>query len=207
MILLYNAIAGSCAEDKANAGGGAAPPIPSLLVFNLGPTVGTGSVSPGSLGAVTLIPNRASIAANTGHTIRVVPSVTLAGGASVVTATLTATFPTTGGAPGAQCTLSNHMGGAWGDAISWIDNNDPATLGAPGGALDTVMTSATVIDVAASLAAALTTPTDIYLQLHMTNGTFPPPSLIPGDTIDLEYHVTDSNGNSGTSSPITLTAA
>tara|TARA_R110002051_G_scaffold325552_1_gene428840 strand:+ start:11632 stop:12240 length:609 start_codon:yes stop_codon:yes gene_type:complete len=188
--------------------GGAAPPAnpaPSLVVNNVGPTLGTGIVAPGALGAVNMIPYRGSIATNNGDTLQCQPTVVLAGGATIASDTITMKLPNLMGISGRFLVLSGHLGGADADGVVWVNNPDPTTFGLA--ALDGVLATTATINVAASLAFAPAIPTDIYLQLFTFSAAsgYPPPFLASTNTVDLEYHVTDSYGNSGTSAPITLT--
>ena len=95
---MYNAIAGSCAEDKANAGGGTpAPPSISMALVNLGPTLGGPTGGSFNTGGVQLIPNGGGIASNTGHTLQVGYTIASPSGAAITTARLTVNFPGVGG--------------------------------------------------------------------------------------------------------------
>ncbi len=207
MILLYNAIAGSSAEDKANAGGGSPPPpLISLSLVNLGPTLGGVTGGSFNTNAVVPIPGGGAIASNTGHTLQVNYSIASPSGAAITNASLTVYFPAVGGTAAVHQLFSGILSrGSYGDVNPWQDDPDPATFGitAADVVLMTGAPSHPQIDMVQTLAAA-NVPNILYMQFYENAtgngqvGGIPPPNLTAGDPIEIELSVTDANGNTST---------
>ena len=207
MITLYNAIAGSCAEDKANAGGGTpAPPSISMALVNLGPTLGGPTGGSFNTGGVQLIPNGGGIASNTGHTLQVGYTIASPSGAAITTARLTDNFPGVGGTACINQLFNQILvRGTYADVNPWQDDPDYSTFGAS--AQDVVLgTGAThhqQIDILQTLAIG-NVPNILYMQFYETasaagmTSSLSPPNLTAGDPLELELHVTDANGNTST---------
>lgn len=206
MILLYNAIAGSSAEDKANAGGSPAPPLISMTVTNLGPTLGGPTGGSFNTSNVQPIPSGGGVGSNTGHTLQVSFSISSPSGAAIVTARMTSYFP---GVGGASCInqLFNQIlvRGTYADVNPWQDDPDYGTFGvaAQDVVLGTGATQHAQIDILQTIAAAVT-PNTIYMQFYedaagsgQTSG-LSPPNLTAGDPVEIELSVTDANGNTST---------
>lgn len=207
MILLYNAIAGSSAEDKANAGGGSpAPPLISLSLVNIGPTVGGATGGSFNINAVDIIPTGATVMANAGHTVRVNYSIASPSGAAITSAVLGVHTPGVGANVAVGQLFSVLVGsGRMGDYNPWQDDPDPGTFGAA--AADVALVGGAAfhanIDIVGTLSHAVT-PNILYMQFFENSagnghtGGLPPPSFASGDPFEIDLIVQDSNGNSST---------
>ena len=164
MIALYLAVAGSCAEDKANAGGGSGaggvPTVSITSLTNLGPTTGTGPLGgTHSITAVNMIPSP-YLFLHPADCVQLDINFA-ANGATIAGVTIQA-IHTASGQPLTIELASAVQGGpgaGLGDGFAYMSNNDSLTLG--GGlvgspATDVVLNTPNEIDVVASNAAAST---------------------------------------------------
>ena len=185
-----------------------ANPSPSLAVTNIGHT-GSGGGSSGNINSVDLIPNRQTIGNNNGDTLKIVPTVTLASGATIASDALQILHPNSSGTACRQDIISNVAGGASPDVVSWIVNQDFTTYNqlvlAP--AIDTTLSSSDTINVAQSLSDSANAGGGAFFfaQVAEGAGTSAVGGISSGDTVDIKYTVTDSNGNTAASSAVTIT--
>ena len=198
------------AQNQAAA---AAPanPIPALAITNLGATFGGTISGTHALTAVAMWANRNNITGNAGDTLQMIPTVTLAGGASIASDTIQFHWPVYGsGVLPTGNALSGHLlGGAILDWTAWLDNVDAGTFGGLGGATDAVLANSSTIAASASLGGATVIPNSIFAQLgdFSATGALPAPELAAGigSTLHVVYSVVDSNGNTGNSPAVVLT--
>lgn len=207
MIVLYLAVAGSCAEDKANAGGGSgAGGVPTVSITNfanLGPTTGTGPL----IGV-----------GNTVNSVQMIPPPHFfihpadclqldinfaANGATITQVVLQAIHTASGQALTIELASAvQGIGAPLGDGFAYMSNNDSLTMGGGPGvgasATDVVLITPTDIDVVASNAAATVQNTFYFILIRQSaffgQGGSPAVNLTTGDQVDFIVTVVPATG-------------
>ena len=161
MIVLYLAVAGSCAEDKANAGGGSGaggvPTVSITSLTNLGPTTGTGPIAAGSITAVNMIPSP-YLFLHPADCVQLDINFA-ANGATIAGVTIQAIHTASGQPLTIELASAvQGVGAPLGDGFAYMSNSDSLTLGGGLGtpATDVVLNTPNEIDVVASNGAATT---------------------------------------------------
>lgn len=203
MIAVYLAVAGACAEDKANAGGGGPAPTPTVSISafsNLGPTFFTGPVAPGNVNSVVMA-TQGGPAGLGEHTLQMDIAFSANGG------TISKVLITAVDQHGTALIFSPVSvaaftpGGVMGDIYAWMSNPDGSTFLA-GLATDVVLSGSNDIDVVTSNAAA-TTANEFYFSLvtrSQGGGTGGAANLFTGDVVTFTVTVINTSGTSASAS-------
>ena len=201
---MYNAIAGSCAEDEANSGAVSyANPVATMTITNLGPTYGVVTSNPHNTNAVATIPaNNANINSNAGHTIAIQLGFSVASGLQIATSTLKSIEQGSGTAnilSHLSFVAANHIRHAT-DMQMWSNDPDPTNITVADPVFANGQTQDNTVDSLATIQQQLGNVGTIFAQIQETaifvsgNSLHNPPSLTALDIIEFTHEVTDSNG-------------
>ena len=152
---MYLAVAGACAEDKANAGGGGPAPNPTVSISafsNLGPTFFTGPVAPGNVNSVVMAAQGGPAGLGGEHTLKMDIAFSANGG-TISKVAITAADQHGTPLIFSPVSVAASPGGVMGDIYAWMSNSDGSTFLA-GFATDVVLFGSIDIDVVSSNAAA-----------------------------------------------------